>query len=142
VLTEPQAVAGLRDVERVAPGTEILILGHTHRPMAFAERAGWLLRGSTGAVSLPPDEPIVLNPGAIGQSRSRDPRARVVVLDVGARVASFHAVPYDVEGCRRALRDRGLPPQSCHVPHSRWDDLAGAARRRIRRLAGRAGRAS
>jgi hypothetical protein len=105
--------------------------------MAFNERDGWLLRGSTGEVSLPRGEAIVLNPGAVGQSRSRDARARVAVLDVAARVAAFHAVAYDVAGCRRALRDRGLPPQSCHVPRSRWNDLAGAIRTRVGRLVAR-----
>jgi predicted phosphodiesterase len=142
VLSEAQAAACLRDIQRVAPGTEILILGHTHRPMAFAERGGWLLRGSTGAVSLPAGEAIVLNPGAVGQSRSRDARARVAVLDTTARVATFHAVPYDVEGCRRALQERGLPPHSCHVPSSRWEDVSSAVRSGIRRLAGRPDRGS
>ena len=70
----------------------------------------------------------MLNPGAVGQSRSRDARARLAVLDTTAREATFHAVPYDVEGCRRALQDRGLPPQSCHVPRSRWDDVGAALR--------------
>jgi predicted phosphodiesterase len=134
VLTEAQAVACLRDIERVAPETEILILGHTHRPMAVVERGGSLLRGSTGAVRLPLGEAIVVNPGAVGQSRSQDARARVVVLDLEARVATFHALPYDVDACRQALRDRDLPPESCHVPRSRWDDVAGAVRTRVRRL--------
>jgi predicted phosphodiesterase len=142
VLTEAQAAACLRDIERVAPGTEILILGHTHRPMAFGERGGWLLRGSTGAVSLPRDEVVLLNPGAVGQSRSHDAHARVVVLDMAARVATFHALPYDVEACRRALHERGLPSHSCHIPRSRWDDVASAVRTRIRRFAGMRGRAS
>ena len=48
VLTKDHAAASLRDIQRVAPGTEILILGHTHRPMAFAERSGWLLREIDG----------------------------------------------------------------------------------------------
>jgi predicted phosphodiesterase len=142
VLTEAQAAACLRDVERAVPGTDMLVLGHTHRPMAFGERGGWLLRGSTGAVTLPRNEAVVLNPGAVGQSRSHDARARVAVLDVGAREATFHAVAYDVEACRQALQDRGLPPESCHVPRSRWDDIAGAVRTRIRRLAGLPGRGS
>jgi len=142
VLTEEDAAKSLADIERAAPGTEVLILGHTHRPMAFAERGGWLLRGATGDVSLPRDEAVVINPGAVGQSRSRDARARVAVLDTEARVAVFHALPYDVEGCRRALQDRGLPAHSCHVPRSRWDDVAGAVRTRIRRLAGLPGRGS
>jgi len=134
VLTKDHAAAALCDIERVAPGAEILVLGHTHRPMAFAERAGWLLREKTGAVSLPAGEAIVLNPGAVGQSRSRDASARLAVLDTSAREATFHAVPYDVAACRRALQDRGLPPQSCHVPRSRWDDIGAALAARLRRL--------
>ena len=135
VLTKDHAAASLRDIRRVGPGAEILVLGHTHRPMAFAERAGWLLRETTGAVSLPAGEAIVLNPGAVGQSRSRDARARFAVLDTTAREATFHAVPYDVAACRQALQDRGLPPQSCHVPRSRWDDVGAAVSERLRRLA-------
>jgi hypothetical protein len=88
-------------------------------------------------VSLPRDEAIVLNPGAVGQSRSHDARARVMVLDMQARVATFHALRYDVAGCRQALRDRGLPPDACHVPRSRWDDVTGAVRTRVKRLVAR-----
>jgi predicted phosphodiesterase len=140
VLTGEQAAACLRDIRREAADVDILILGHTHRPMAFGERSGWLLRGSTGTVALPRDEAVVLNPGAVGQSRSRAADARVAVLDTTAREATFHAVPYDVAGCRRALQDRGLPPQSCHVPRSRWDDVAAAVRARVRRLGRAPGR--
>jgi hypothetical protein len=71
------------------------------------------------SVELPPRDPIVLNPGSVGQSRDEDPRARFAILDTEARVAAFHAVAYDVAACRRALAERGLPPGSCHVPRSR-----------------------
>ena len=134
VLTQAQALACLDDLERVAPAAEILILGHTHRPMAVGRRSGLLLRRRTGTVTLPPGEPVVLNPGAVGQSRSRDVRARVMVLDLAAREATFHALSYDVVGCRQALRERGLPATSCHIPRSRWQDVAGVAKRRVRRL--------
>ena len=75
----------------------------------------------------------MLNPGAVGQSRSRDALARFMVLDTSARVATFHALPYDEAACRRALLERGLPPESCHVPRSRWGELAGAIARRVTR---------
>lgn len=133
VLTERQALACLDDLERREPGAELLILGHTHRPMAVSRRRGWLLRGGTGAVSLEPGDPVVLNPGAVGQSRSRDARARCMVLDTAARVATFHALTYDEGACRRALLDRGLPPESCHLPRSRWGEVAGAVMRRVSR---------
>jgi predicted phosphodiesterase len=135
VLTDVQARACLADLDRLAPGASILVLGHTHRPMAVGLKSGWLLRDAAGSVSLPPGEPVVLNPGAVGQSRSSDPRARVMVLDTDARVATFHAVAYDVEACRRALAERGLPPTSCHLVRSRWDEARDALRRRLRRLA-------
>jgi diadenosine tetraphosphatase ApaH/serine/threonine PP2A family protein phosphatase len=82
---------------------------------------------------------VLLNPGAVGQSRSADPRARVMVLDTVARTAAFHAVPYDVAACRAALRKRGLPEHACHLPPSRWRDAASAVRRRVRRIRAAAG---
>jgi predicted phosphodiesterase len=126
VISDEEAFAALDD-----GGAPILVIGHTHRPMAVGRRRGSLLRGATGSVGLEPHEPVLLNPGAVGQSRSRDPRARVMILDLAQRVASFHALEYDVAACRQALRERALPPDSCHVPRSRIRDVAGALRRRL-----------
>ena len=128
VVSDEEAYAAL---DELGPAAQMLVIGHTHRPMAIGRRRGSLLRGGTGPVRLEPDEPVLLNPGAVGQSRSRDPRARVMVLDLGQRVATFHALDYDVEACRAALRERALPPDSCHVPRSRIRDVAGAVRRRL-----------
>jgi predicted phosphodiesterase len=129
VRTEAQALGALDEVRRVAPETDVLVLGHTHEPLAVGRRRGTLLRGETGAVRLLPDELTLLNPGSVGQSRHRDPRARVMVLDLAARFASFHRVDYDVAACRDALRECGLPPDSCHPWRSRWrvavDALSG-----------------
>jgi predicted phosphodiesterase len=133
VLTEERACEELRHLASSASPADILILGHTHRPMAVGMRRGTLLREGTGAVALERDEPIVVNPGAVGQSRTRDPRARVAVLDLTIGQATFHALAYDVAGCRRALRQRGLPETSCHLPRSRWEDLVGALKHRVRR---------
>jgi predicted phosphodiesterase len=134
VVTEGQARACLDELEATLPTADILVVGHTHRPLAVSRRRGTLLRSGTGQVDLPPDEPILLNPGAVGQSRTADPRARVVVLDTTTRAATFHALDYDAEGCRRALRERGLPPGSCHLRRSRWAKAADAVRRRLRHL--------
>jgi predicted phosphodiesterase len=131
VVSDAEAFACLDALERTSPRARILILGHTHRPMAIGRRRGSLLRGGTGSVSLEPDEPMLLNPGAVGQSRDRDPRARVMILDLEQRVATFHALDYDVAGCQQALRERALPPDACHVPRSRIREVAGALRRRL-----------
>jgi predicted phosphodiesterase len=130
VRTEAQALACLDELARVAPGAEVLVLGHTHEPFAVGRRRGTLLKGGTGSVGLEPGEPMLLNPGSVGQSRSRDPRARVMVLDLADRTATFHAVAYDVAACRAALRALGLPADSCHPWRPRWraalHALAGA----------------
>jgi predicted phosphodiesterase len=132
VVTDEEARACLEDLERTLPATDVLVLGHTHRPTAFSRHRGALLRSGTGQVDLPHDEPILLNPGAVGQSRSADARAQVMVLDTTARVASFHALDYDVEGCRQALLERGLPANSCHLRRSRRERLAAGVRRVLR----------
>jgi len=109
--TSKQALAQLAQVEESGAG--VLVLGHTHRPLAFARRAGWLqARGSAG---LPPADSVLLNPGAVGQSRELRVRARYAVLDLDARKARFVAIPYDVGACRSALRRVGLSPRSCHL---------------------------
>lgn len=115
VVTDAQAHACLDALQRTRPAARILVLGHTHRPFAYSRGGGALLRAGIGDVTLPPDEPILLNPGAVGQSRAADPRARVMVLDTAAGVASFHALDYDADGCRRELRRHGLPARSCHL---------------------------
>jgi predicted phosphodiesterase len=120
VRTEAQALACLDALASVAPGAEVLVLGHTHEPLAVGVRRGTLLKGGTGSIHLEPEEPILLNPGSVGQSRSRDPRARVMVLDLVERVATFHAVTYDLAACRDALRGLGLPADSCHPWRPRW----------------------
>jgi predicted phosphodiesterase len=131
-LDDPQRyVAGAREAVarlRESPAAGIVIAGHTHRPTAVGARSGPLLRGAAGTVRLPPDEPVLLNPGAVGQSRSADPSARVMVLDMGARTAAFHALPYDVDACTRALRERGLPATSYHLPPSRLRRVQTAVR--------------
>jgi predicted phosphodiesterase len=128
--TEPQALAQLAEVED-RDGAHILVLGHTHRPMAYARRAGWLR--PDGACTLPASDAVLLNPGAAGQSRELRARARFAVLDLDARRADFFAIPYDIGACRSALRRVGLSPASCHVRPSVPRAAARAARAAMRR---------
>jgi predicted phosphodiesterase len=134
VTTETQARSCLEQLAHVEPAASILVVGHTHRPMAVSRRRGVLLRSVTGDAELPADDLVLLNPGAVGQSRTADPRARVMVLDTAARVAQFHAVDYDVAACRRALRERGLPAGSCQLRRSRRTVAVRVLSRHVRRL--------
>lgn len=110
--TDRQALAQLERVED-RDGARVLVLGHTHRPLAFGRRSGRLR--TRGATALPPGDAVLLNPGAVGQSRELRVRARFAVLDLDARQARFFAIPYDVDACRSALRRVGLSPRSCHL---------------------------
>jgi predicted phosphodiesterase len=132
IRTPAEAAGELRGLGRRIPEADVLVLGHTHEALAVGERRGELLRGGHGTVHLAAGERHLLNPGSVGQSRERRARARVLVLDLERREATFHAVSYDVAGCRAALRRVGLPPGSCHVSPS----PVARVRRRVRRAVG------
>jgi hypothetical protein len=67
-----------------------------------------------------------------------DPQRYVIgEQEAVARLREFHALPYDLAACREALRERGLPPGSCHLRPSRWRDAASAVSRRVRRMRSR-----
>ena len=55
------------------------------------------------------DDRWLLNPGSVGQPRDGDPRAAWLLLDLDARSARFHRVPYAIERTRAEIRERGLP---------------------------------
>lgn len=134
VRSETRATQLLDRLRDEHPGAANLLLGHTHEAWAFARGRGTLLRGRPGLVALEPGGTVLLNPGSVGQSRDRRPHARFLVLDLGVGTAEFHSVPYDIEGCRQALRERGLPPEWCHVVPPRRERVRGAASAALRRV--------
>ena len=91
-------------------GTEITVVGHSHVPLAIPDGGpaeGGVAVGGTevdlgGARWL-------LNPGSVGQPRDGDPRAAWMLLDLGARHASFRREPYDVARAQETIRAAGLP---------------------------------
>jgi len=128
--TAPQAIAQLTQVED-GDGASVLVLGHTHRPMAYARRAGWL--AVDGGNALPAGDAVLLNPGAVGQSRELRARARFAVLDLDARRVEFFAIPFDIGACRAALRRVGLSPRSSHLRPSVPRAAVRAMRAEVRR---------
>jgi predicted phosphodiesterase len=128
-VTRPwQARAQLERLRRDYPAARVLVVGHTHRPWAWnASRGG--ARSTRHPRDLPDREPVLLNPGAVGQSRELVARARGAVLDLDTGRAEFVATRYDVGAYRRVLRSVGLPPEGCHYVPS----AARVAARGIRR---------
>jgi len=133
VRSEARASELLDTMHAQHPATDVLLLGHTHQAWLFSRRRGTLLRERAGRIDLVPGELLLLNPGSVGQSRDRHAHARFLTLDLGQRTAQFHSVPYDARACRRALRDRGLPPEWCHIVPPPMERLRGVAGDVLRR---------
>ena len=126
---DADAAQQLEQVATEHPDTLVLVLGHTHRPLAYAENGGALLRDRAATVDLPPGR-VLLNPGSVGQSRSGPPLARFLLLDLEARRVEFRALEYDVRATRRALRREGLPANAVAPNHASAPRRAAARLRR------------
>ncbi len=130
VVSEAEGRAEIAEAARLHPEARVLVLGHTHHRRILAD-------DGSGAVA-PRDERTVLksgarylaNPGSVGQSREwmPPPRARFMVLDLDEGYLESRTVDYDVASCINALRERGLPPHSMHLPPGRF----GLAARYVR----------
>jgi diadenosine tetraphosphatase ApaH/serine/threonine PP2A family protein phosphatase len=130
--TVPDAIEQMARLGAAWPQSRILLLGHTHRPLAVVGDVG---ARPAGTVALGPANRVVLNPGAVGQAREFRALSRALLLDLDAGEASFLRIPYDTAACRAALRRAGLPPGSCHLPPSprrRMARVTGGAYRRLR----------
>ena len=85
--------------------------GHTHLPMAWAERDGRVdaiapSADSTFQLTL---ERALLNPGSVGQPRDGDPTACYLVIDEDAGLCTWRRVAYDVPAVQAAMLEAGLP---------------------------------
>jgi predicted phosphodiesterase len=114
------------------PDASLSLLGHTHTPLAYGEQRGAVLEGRDGRVTIEPDERLLVNPGSVGQPREWRPLVRFAVIDTDAGEVRFLARSYDHESVRTALKERGLPPNACHLRPSprellrrRWARLRG-----------------
>lgn len=132
------AARQLADLSAQHPQARLLLLGHTHIPMAYGATCG-MLDANRSRLPLDPGHRYVLNPGSVGQSRDKSPDASCLVLDLGAGEALFLRVPYDIAACRAELVKRGLPEEGCHrrpISSSYPRRVARRLRRMVRARAG------
>jgi diadenosine tetraphosphatase ApaH/serine/threonine PP2A family protein phosphatase len=106
VTSVPVARANLAVLE-----TPIGLHGHTHLPMAWADRDGRIeaIAPGPGSSFHLDGRPALLNPGSVGQPRDGDPNASWLEIDTDAGLATWRRVAYDVEAVRQAVLDAGLP---------------------------------
>lgn len=75
--------------------SDIIIIGHTHVPLE---------RRVMGK--------LIINPGAVGQPRDRDPRASYMILKLGRDInVENKRVQYDVEDAAEKIMGAGLPEE-------------------------------
>lgn len=104
--------------------TSVLVLGHTHSQFEVRHDAG-----------------LLVNPGAVGQTREPRIRAASATLDLESRAVRFLAVPYDSRATDRALAANGLPERTYRLTPSAarcaWLRLPEGLRNRVKRAIGR-----
>ncbi|MFQ6059862.1 MAG: metallophosphoesterase family protein [Thermoplasmata archaeon] len=83
--------ATTRHLERA--GTDILVLGHTHKAFVRELKTG-----------------TIVNPGGLGQPRDGDWRTSLAILEPEKMEAKIVRLPYDVEAVRSRIQEVGLPP--------------------------------
>ena len=137
-LHDPWRYVGPRSAEnelsRLAterPDAGVLVLGHTHAPLAYCEDVGAAVTDEP--LELVPGRRYLLNPGAVGQSREALPVARFLVLDLTEGLASFLSVDYDVERYVVDLRIAGLPADAHHRPPEQSEPSRGWLNRALGR---------
>ena len=106
VTSVPVARANLAVLE-----TPVGLHGHTHLPMAWANRDGRIdaIAPGPGSTFRLDGQPALLNPGSVGQPRDGDPAASWLEIDTGAGLATWRRVAYDIEAVQTAMLDAGLP---------------------------------
>ncbi|SNR77371.1 metallophosphoesterase family protein [Blastococcus mobilis] len=135
VVDERRAGELLRRMPLEAPGSDTLVLGHTHRQWCVVADHGALR--PQGRLPLPGTARL-LNPGSVGQSRQREsrPRARFALYDSSTVSVEFIRLHYDVDSSRRALQQLGLPDRCLHAPPRVRGRIRGVARRILRPVRG------
>jgi predicted phosphodiesterase len=89
----------------------LVLVGHSHIPLAITMEDGSAIGGIAPEDTEVPLEGRrwLLNPGSVGQPRDGDPRAAWLMVDFGAKRASFRREHYPVERTQEEIRARGLP---------------------------------
>jgi diadenosine tetraphosphatase ApaH/serine/threonine PP2A family protein phosphatase len=106
VTSIPVARANLAVLE-----TPVGLHGHTHLPMAWADRDGRIdaIAPGPGSSFRLDGKPALLNPGSVGQPRDGDPTASWLEIDTDAGLATWRRVAYDIGAVQAAMADAGLP---------------------------------
>jgi predicted phosphodiesterase len=93
--------------------TQLCFFGHTHFPFVYTEKDhlvdGTFLTGNSNEIKIEKGVKYLINPGAVGQPRDRNPLAACAIYDSKARKVKFFRMQYDIEEAQRKILKEGLP---------------------------------
>lgn len=118
IVSPSQAAAALE-----ASDAALILHGHTHVPAAWRSNGNGGVEGGhwRGEATLDLlDGPWLVNPGAVGQPRDRDPRAAWALLDLHTGTVRLFREEYDVAAAQQAILDADLPPDLAVRLESGW----------------------
>ncbi len=92
---------------------DLCFFGHSHYPCCFSLEDGRvalrLARGDHTVFALEPGRRCLINPGALGQPRDRNPRCSFALYDDAASSVTIHRIEYPLERTREKILAAGLP---------------------------------
>jgi predicted phosphodiesterase len=92
----------------IRSGVNICFFGHTHHSIVYEYRNCMLSEINQDRVKLDISAYYMINPGSVGQSRDRDPKAAFLIFDADQQVVQFYRVAYDRAACYRKAEMAGL----------------------------------
>jgi diadenosine tetraphosphatase ApaH/serine/threonine PP2A family protein phosphatase len=109
---EDEYLFSLSDVAQIRGELQsgLLFFGHTHVQGGFlVSRNGVKLIEPCDGLVIEANYTYLLNPGAVGQPRDRDPRAAYAIYSPPERVVEYHRVSYSVAQAAAKILTAGLP---------------------------------
>jgi len=110
-VTTTMLAANLAAVSTASQWAPLAFCGHSHLPIAGFRRGDEVAEPRWNDVFEWPEaaDAVLINPGAVGQPRDRDPRAAYALVDTTRRRAVLRRVEYDIAATARANQNAGLP---------------------------------
>lgn len=103
------AVENFRLLRELKKKTGLCFFGHTHVPAAYMESGADAEPIDGAAIKLEKGRRYLINPGAIGQPRDRDPRASFIIYDTDSSEVAYHRVAYDIQATADKIIEANLP---------------------------------
>ncbi len=135
VSSAQRAEHALDRLRRRHPAASMLICGHTHRPVLYAEGGVWASPPVGIPIRVPRSRRCLLNPGSVGQSRDEKLVARYAMFDVARGEVTFHEVAYEHKKASEKMKRAGLDPELARRHEGRIKQRLDVVRTRVARWA-------